>query len=65
MARPRKTTFDAFVDAFCNFTIADQGRALELMNFEHRRARIRAARELPKPNGQPAAALLDHMEAEQ
>lgn len=45
MAKPRKSTFDAFVDSFCTFPIADQERALELMNFENRRAKIRAAKE--------------------
>ncbi len=45
MPKPQKTTFDAFIDRFCEFPISEQNRALELMTFEHRRARIRAVKQ--------------------
>lgn len=58
MAKPRKSTLDAFVDQFCEFTVEAQERALDLMNFEHRRAKIRAGKKSCAP-GQPAVTLLD------
>lgn len=77
MAKPHKSTFEALVDAFCEFPIAEQNRALELMNHEHRRARIRAFKQtartedlnaqrtateaLRKTNGQPVTGVLDAM----
>lgn len=59
MAKPRKSTFDAFVDQFCGFNIEAQEKALELMSFEHRRARIRAVKESIRATGQPVTVLLD------
>ena len=65
MARPQKTTFDALIDQFSDWTIDRQEKALELMQFEHRRAKIRAQRE-KQPNGQPESqpgpTLLDDQE---
>lgn len=48
MAKPRKSTLDAFVDAFCDFDIEAQEKALDLMQFEHRRAKIRARKDKPE-----------------
>ncbi len=45
MARPHKSTLDALVDAFAEFHIEAQDKALELMQFENRRAKIRAKKE--------------------
>jgi hypothetical protein len=42
--RPRKSTIDALVDAFAEMPLDAQDRAIDLMQYENRRARIRAAR---------------------
>lgn len=48
MARPRKSTMDTFIDEFAEFSIEAQERALDLMQFEHRRAKIRARKDKPE-----------------
>lgn len=54
--RPRKSTLNAFVDMFCEMSMDQQEKALDLMNFEHRRAQIRAKKE-PRP--EPAQGSLE------
>lgn len=48
MPKPRKSTMDTFVDEFCDFDIESQEKALDLMQFEHRRAKIRARKDKPE-----------------
>lgn len=49
--RPRKSTIDALIDQFAEFTLESQERALDLMQFEHRRAKIRATKTKSLPGG--------------
>ena len=54
MARPRKSTMDAWLDAFADMDYEDQRGALVLAQVLHRQAE-RAAKRGGNPNGQSAA----------
>ena len=43
MAKPHKSTFDTFVDQFAAFDVETQARAMDLMEYEHRRSKRMAA----------------------
>lgn len=60
MPRPQKSTLNRFVDEFCEFTLESQEKALDLMQFEHRRAQIRAKKE-PAPSQRVSVEEMDQI----
>ena len=57
MARPRKSTIDAWLDEFSDMTYEDQRGALQLAAVLHRQSERAAKR--GNPNGQSAGELFD------
>ena len=55
MPKPRKSTFDAFLDTFSDFDLDTQERVIEMAEFVHRQARRRAGRAPRNAEPQPAA----------
>jgi hypothetical protein len=60
MAKPRKSTLDAWIDAFLSWSFADREGALQLLNISHRAATQVEKRFGPQPE-QLEQGVLDEM----
>lgn len=53
MAKPRKSTFDAWIDQFVDWSIEDQERGIDMIEFVHRQAKRRPRRDTEAVENRP------------